>query len=258
MAEMTGKVAIVTGGLSGIGLAAAKELLRRGCKVAVGSRSGGEGKLNDEAQAFLGTSGIAAELDVGSQDSVDRFVAQTRKRLGTPLILVNSAGIYREAFLSNHSDAAWYEQIDINLNGPFRMIRAVFPLMIGASFGRIVNIASTAAGKGASGYAGYCSSKAGLVGLGLAASQEGAQHNVCCISISPTWVETPMMEAAVQRRAKAGGKDAEAARADIKKSNPQNRIVQPDEIASIIGYFCSEAPQSLTNIDIPMNAGADW
>ncbi|MCY4462491.1 MAG: SDR family NAD(P)-dependent oxidoreductase [Albidovulum sp.] len=255
---MTGSVAIITGGLSGIGLAAAEELIRRGHKVAAGSRSGGGGKLKNDAMAILGEHGFASELDVRSQISIDDFVALTRERLGTPLILVNAAGIFREGFLSDHSDSAWNDQIDINLSGPFRMIRSVFPFMIRAGFGRIVNVASTAARRGASGYAGYCASKAGLVGLSLATSQEGAPHNVACISISPTWVETPMMEAAVKRMAKAGGKSSEEARADIHNSNPQNRIVQPNEIASIIGYFCSEAPPSLTNVDIQVNAAADW
>ncbi|MDE0530767.1 MAG: SDR family NAD(P)-dependent oxidoreductase [Albidovulum sp.] len=255
---MNAKVAIVTGGLSGIGLAAAKELVRRGHRVAVGSRSGADSKRRECVEAVLEAKGIALELDVGSQESVDRFVAETRDRLGTPLILVNAAGIFREGFLADHSDPAWFDQIDINLSGPFRMIRAVFPSMASAGFGRIVNIASTAAAKGASGYAAYCASKAGLVGLGLAVSQEGAPNNVCCISISPTWVETPMMDAAVLRRAKAGGKDTESARIDIENSNPQNRIVQPSEIASIIGYFCTDAPRALTNIDIQVNAGADW
>lgn len=227
-----GRVAIVTGGLTGIGAACARALEAAGCRVAAGSRSGG-----------------FAPLDVGDPDSIEAFVAKVRAELGPPSILVNAAGIYRGSPLAELDDARWEEEIAVNLSGPFRMIRAVMPDMIAAGWGRIVNIASTAAHAGAAGYAGYCASKAGLVALSKVAAVEGAPHGVSCVSISPTWVETPMMDAAVAR-----GISKESIAAD----NPQGRLVQPEEIAALVAFCCSDAAPALTNEDIQVNAGAMW
>lgn len=255
---MAGRVAIVTGGLTGIGMASAKCLTEAGHKVAVCSRRGAEDDLAGQARALLGAGAVIAAADVADQLSVDRFVDQVGAELGPPTILVNAAGIYHEAFLSDHNDAAWFEQIDINLNGSFRMIRAVFPGMVRQNWGRIVNIASTAGSKGAAGYSGYCASKAGVIGLSKAVAVEGAPHNINCVSISPTWVETPMMDNALKRHAKAGGNTASDAKAALERSNPQGRLVQPSEIGTLVAFFCSDASPALTNEDIQINAGADW
>lgn len=255
---MSGRVAIVTGGLTGIGLAAAKCLVRSGHRVAVCSRSGAEPAAVSSMQAELGSDVLVDALDVASQESVDALVGRVRDALGPPQILVNAAGIYREAFLEDHGDAEWIDQIEVNLTGTFRMIRAVYPDMLEGRWGRIANLASTAGTKGASGYAGYCASKAGVIGLSKAVAVEGAPHGINCIAVSPTWVETPMMDNAVQRIASARGITREAAHASIEKSNPQNRIVQPQEIGELICFFCSDHSPGLTNVDIQVNAGADW
>lgn len=256
---MTTRVAVVTGGLTGIGLASAKVLMDMGHKVAVCSRRGHEDSVAHDVRKVLGASCFIGAMDVSDSASVGQFVAQVQSALGAPpTILVNAAGNYREAFLTNHDEAAWLDQIDVNLNGSFRTIRAMFPLMVAANWGRIVNIASTAGTKGAAGYAGYCAAKAGVIGLSKAVAVEGAPHNINCISISPTWVETPMMDIAMARHAKATGTTLEAAKARLHKSNPQNRLVQPSEIGAVVGFFCSDASPALTNIDIQINAGADW
>jgi NAD(P)-dependent dehydrogenase (short-subunit alcohol dehydrogenase family) len=214
--------------------------------------------LQAEIHRLLGDGVMLAALDVAERVSVDGFVASVRDTFGPPTILVNAAGIYHEAFLQDHSDAAWDDQIETNLTGAFRMTRAVFPGMIAAGWGRIANIASTAGTKGARGYAAYSASKAGLIGLSKATAVEGAPHGISCIAISPTWVETPMMENAFDRIATAQGITRDAARAVIAASNPQGRIVQPTEVAAMVDFFCSEAAPGLTNVDIQINAGADW
>ena len=255
---MIARIAIVTGGTTGIGLACAKALVARGHRVAIGARRAGDAAVKADVHRVLGDSVMLAALDVAERVSVDGFVASVREALGPPTILVNAAGIYHEAFLHDHSDAAWDDQIEINLSGAFRMTRAVMPHMIGAGWGRIANIASTAGSKGERGYAAYCASKAGLIGLSKATAVEGAPHGISCIAVSPTWVETPMMETAFDRIATAQGITREAARAVIAGSNPQGRIVQPDEVAAMVDFFCSEAAPGLTNVDIQINAGAEW
>ncbi len=252
------RTAIVTGGTTGIGLACAQALVARGYKVAIGARRAGDASVQAEVQSAVGRDVMMAPLDVANRASVNSFMASVRDAFGDPTILVNAAGIYHEAFLHNHSDAAWEDQIDINLSGAFRMTRAVFPGMIGAGWGRIANIASTAGTKGERGYAAYCASKAGLIGLSKATAVEGAPHGISCIAISPTWVETPMMENAFDRIATAQGISRAAARAVIAGSNPQGRIVQASEVAAMVDFFCTDAAPALTNVDIQINAGADW
>ena len=255
---MKKRTAIVTGGTSGIGLAIASLLVKSGHRVAVGSRRAANGKSREHPGQDGDETALVERLDVSCGDSIDRFARIVTDRLGQPQVLVNAAGIYKEDFLGEGDGANWFEQIDVNLNGPYRMIRAVFPGMIRSGWGRIVNIASTAASTGARGYAGYCASKAGLVGLTRAVSKEGAPHGISCVSISPTWVETPMMENALKRHVLNRGVDIEQARADIATSNPQERVVQPEEVAAIVAFCCSEAAPALTNEDIQVNAGADW
>lgn len=255
---MTQRIAIVTGGTTGIGLACAAALIARGHRVAIGARRAGEAAVQAEVRAALGDGVLLAALDVTSRPSINGFVAKVGEAFGPPGILVNAAGIYHEAFLHDHSDAAWDEQIAINLSGAFRMTRAVFPGMVAAGWGRIANIASTAGTRGERGYAAYCASKAGLIGLSKATAVEGAPHGISCISVSPTWVETPMMENAFDRIATAQGISRDAARAVLAASNPQGRIVQPAEVAAMVDFFCAEAAPGLTNVDIQINAGADW
>ena len=255
---MIQRTAIVTGGSTGIGLACAQALMASGHRVAVGARRAGDAGVQAQVRGSLGKDVMIAALDVAVRASVDGFVAQVVEALGTPTILVNAAGIYREAFLHDHSDQAWDDQIEINLSGAFRVTRAVMPHMMAAGWGRIANIASTAGTSGERGYAAYCASKAGLIGLSKATAVEGAPHGISCIAVSPTWVETPMMENAFDRIAAAQGITRDAARAVIAGSNPQGRIVQPAEVAAMVAFFASDAAPALTNVDIQINAGADW
>lgn len=255
---MTARVALVTGGLTGIGLASAKALAAAGHHVAICSRRGDVDELADAAHAALNGACLIGAVDVASQASIDDFVARVTRQFGAPQILVNAAGNYREGFLSDPDDTAWFDQIDINLNGCYRTIRATFAGMQALGWGRIVNIASTAGSKGAAGYSGYCAAKAGVIGLSKAIAVEGAPNGINAISISPTWVETPMMDAALQRHAAASGDTVLAAKAALLRSNPQGRLVQPGEVGSVVAFFCSDHAQGLTNVDIQINAGADW
>ncbi len=226
------RIAIVTGGLTGIGAACVAALNGAGCRVAVGSRSGG-----------------FAKLDVSDSASVTAFVEKVRADLGPPTILINAAGLYRGAPIDEQTDEDWDTDIATNLTGVFKMTRAVMPDMKAAGWGRIVNIASTAAHMGAATYAAYCSSKAAVVALSKVTAIEGAPHGINCVSISPTWTETPMMDGAVAR---GMSKDW------IASQNPQNRLVQAEEVAALAAFCCSDASPALTNEDIKVNAGAEW
>ncbi|HAA36816.1 MAG TPA: 3-oxoacyl-ACP reductase, partial [Gammaproteobacteria bacterium] len=107
-------------------------------------------------------------------------------------------------------------------------------------------------------HAAYCASKAGLLGLTRAVALEGAARGVTCTSVSPTWVETEMLRNSIALMADRSGLSLEAQRAEIAASNPQNRLVQSEEIAELVSFLCSELSPALTMEDVQVNAGAHW
>ncbi|MDH5356276.1 MAG: SDR family oxidoreductase [Gammaproteobacteria bacterium] len=252
------RVAIVTGGLQGIGLAIAKELVRQGAHVAIGSRRGDDPEQASAAREVVGGQGLVAALDVASTASVASFVDQVNERLGVPDILINAAGVSVHQVVEGHSDDDWQNVIDINLTGPFKMIRACLPAMKANGWGRIVNIASTAARVAEATHGAYCASKAGLVGLTKAVAKEGGPHGVTSVAISPGWVETEMLRQSAQKLAAKSGRTQAEEIAIMIQSNPQNRLIQPEEIAALAAFCCSDAAAGLTMEDIQVNAGTLW
>ena len=257
MTKYTEDLAVITGGLTGIGLECAKALKKMGNKIVIGSRrcNGPEVEL---AKKILGDKCYFIHLNVGDEKSIKEFISKVKETIGDPVILVNAAGIYKEAQIKDDNTEHWHDQLDVNLTGPFLMTKELMPGMIRKKFGRIVNIASTAGKVGAAGYAGYCASKAGLIGLSKVTALEGAPYNISCISVSPTWVETPMMDSAALRHSKENDTSQYKAKEDLKKTNPQNRLVQPSEIAALVAFACGKNCPALTNEDIQINAGALW
>jgi 3-hydroxybutyrate dehydrogenase len=125
-------------------------------------------------------------------------------------------------------------------------------------WGRIINIASTAARTAAATHAAYCASKTGLIGLTRAVALEGAPRGVTCVAISPGWVETDMLRESANILARKSGRSQAEEIAIMGASNPQNRLIQPSEIAALVAFCCSEAAAGLTMEDIQVNAGALW
>lgn len=255
--QHSGKTVIVTGGLTGMGRAIAAMLARQGALVHVGARRGAATDLTAGLTAEFGERIRFDALDVRRTDSCDRFVAGVLALRGRVDILVNAAGVYEEAAIDGHADQVWNDTIDTNLTGSFKMIRAVLPGMVAQKWGRIVNIASTAAHQGMAGNAAYCASKAGLLGLGRCVALEGAAHGVTCNSISPTWVETEMLKQFIDAEVAQGVPMAEV-RANYESSNPQGKLVQPDEVAGLVSYLVSDAARALTMADYQVNAGTVW
>lgn len=265
MNDLSGRQAIITGGLSGIGLAIATALTLAGASVAVGSRSAtGNDDPRHAAQLdqlrAAGQMVYAGPLDVTDQGSIDAFVAEAQKAIGPIDILVNAAGMTREQPVCGHSDALWHDILDTNLTGAFRMTRALLPSMMENRHGRIINIGSTAASVGWADNPAYCASKAGLLGLTRCVALEGAAHGVNCVMVSPTWVETDLMRRDVEEivHVEGKGRSVQQAMADIANENPQKRIIQPQEIADLVAFLCSDASRGLTMENIQVTGGALW
>lgn len=274
MGFLKGKAALITGGLTGQGLAIAKALAAEGADVALGSFVGAAARQNDAAAypqdhevstvracvAAFGTSVFAAHLDVRDSQEITAFIAAAAAKCGPFSILVNAAGTTAEQPVCGHSDALWDKIIDTNLTGAFRMTRALLAQMIERKWGRIINIGSTAASVGWKDNPAYCASKAGLLGFTRCVALEGAPHGVSCNMISPTWVETELMrrnvEQVIARERK--GRTLEDAMADIARQNPQQRIIQPGEVASLAAYLCRDEACGITAENIQITGGALW
>lgn len=274
MMSLAGRSALVTGGLTGQGLAIARALATEGAAIAVGSYMGGAARMGDAAayperdeieqvRLSLQAGGgrvFAAHLDVRDEGSIRDFIATAEAQCGPFDILVNAAGTTAEQPVSGHSDALWQKIIETNLTGAFRMIRALLPGMMARNWGRIINIGSTAATVGWKDNPAYCASKAGLLGLTRCVALEGAPHGVSCVMISPTWVETELMRRNVSQLVDREGKGRtlEDAMAEIAAANPQHRIIQPGEVASLAAYLCRDDARGITAENIQITGGALW
>lgn len=272
---LSGRVAWVTGGASGMGRAMAMAFAEAGADVAIGSllsdaAAGVAGEVAylpggeelEETRAELEARGVRAfarGLDVTSDASVEAFHAELREALGEVDILANAAGITAEQTLCGHPDALWERVVDVNLHGSYRTIRRCLPSMIERSWGRVINIASTAASVGAPTSAAYCASKAGVVGLTRCVALEGAPHGVTCNAISPGWVETRfgshwMHHIAEVQENRSGEAYIEEARA----ANPQQRLIQPEEIGALACYLCRDEAVGMTMQDLVVSGGSLW
>jgi 3-hydroxybutyrate dehydrogenase len=275
MKSLANRAAVITGGLTGQGLAIAKALAAEGAAVAVGSYIGEQAGRSGDAAAYpdpaeivtvraalrdFGVPTYVGHLDVRDTTAIDRFLHDAEAVGGPADILVNAAGTTAEQPVSGHSDELWTKIIDTNLNGAFRMTRTLLPGMISRRWGRIINIGSTAATVGWKDNPAYCASKSGLLGLTRCVALEGAPHGVTCVMISPTWVETELMRRNLEQVvAREGGTRTLAqAMAEVAEQNPQKRIIQPDEVAALAAFLCREEAKGITMENIQITGGALW
>jgi NAD(P)-dependent dehydrogenase (short-subunit alcohol dehydrogenase family) len=268
-------VAWVTGGATGIGRAIALALAKAGVKVAIGSLPE-NGKIPDSAYAALpslswiaqtveairaeGVEGFGAALDVRDSQSVDEFHRDATTALGPISILINAAGISAQEAIVAHTDETWGQVLDTNLNGPYRTIRRCWRTMIDGRFGRIVNIASTAADVGFPRYAAYCASKSALLGLTRCVALEGAEYGISCNAINPGSVGTDMMKLGSLRRIAQGGQgtSVEENFRIIAESMPQKRLITSEEVAETALYLCTEEAFGITGQAVTVSGGALW
>jgi 3-hydroxybutyrate dehydrogenase len=272
---LLGRSAWVTGGVTGIGRAIALALADAGANVAIGSLLAGGylpqaayaarptiGALDDTANAIRahGVDCFASGLDLRVDEDVDRFHRAAAEALGPIDILVNAAGISAQEEMIGHSDETWGVVLDVNLNGAYRTTKRCMGSMIERGWGRIVNIASTAAEVGYPRHSAYCASKAALLGLTRCVALEGAEHRVTCNAINPGWVASEMMRLGSERRVAQGGPGAtpEENMAFLAETMPQKRLIPAEEVAAFVVFLSRDDALGLTGEAITVAGGSIW
>ncbi|MFH5923652.1 SDR family NAD(P)-dependent oxidoreductase [Roseomonas xinghualingensis] len=247
MDGITGRHAIVTGGGTGIGLAVAAILTRAGARVTVvGRREAPLRVAVDSGQA----NGYEI-VDVTQEGAFPAALA----RCGAPAILVNAAGAAESAPFLKTDEAIWERMLRVNLLGAASATRAALPSMLEAGWGRVVNIASTAALRGYPYVTAYTAAKHGLLGLTRALALEVATRGVTVNAVCPGFTETDIVAESVARiMAKTGRSEAEA-RAELARHNPQGRLVQPEEVAATVLFLCGNGASAINGRAIAVDGG---
>ncbi|MDQ6877024.1 MAG: 3-oxoacyl-ACP reductase FabG [Candidatus Dormibacteraeota bacterium] len=225
-----GRVALITGAGRGIGAATAQLFAREGAKVAVSDLDEGPAK---EIAGPIG--GIAIACDVSDRAQVDRMVERTVKELGRLDVLVTCAGILRDNLLFKMTDEDWDDVIDTHLKGTFLCARAAQKAMVEQKYGKMVFLSSTSA-LGNRGQANYSAAKAGIQGLARTLAIELGVFNVNVNTVAPGFVETRMMRATAERMRV----DYDAMKEGAALQIPLRRVGQPEDIAHVIAFLCSD------------------
>jgi 2-hydroxycyclohexanecarboxyl-CoA dehydrogenase len=244
----SGRVAVVTGAGSGIGLGVAQHLVADGHAVALLDLDGTAVRSAAEELAGRGARVACHEVDVADRDALERVYASVREDLGPVTIVVTSAGV--EAFdpIVDISPEKWDRILAVNLTGTFTCMQLAVPDMVAANWGRIVTISSSSAQSGAPNMAHYVASKGGVIGLTKAFARELAGNGITVNTIPPTIVDTPMAAKGVQ----SGSVPSIEVMA---RMVPLGRAGTPDDIASACSFLCSEDAGYITGQVIGVNGG---
>lgn len=240
-----GRVAVVTGGASGIGEATVRRLCADGFKVVINYFSS-EAKAEALASelSFKGFDVITAKADVSDSGEVNEMIKKVAIDFGTPHILVNNSGIAQQKLFTDITDDDWNRMINTNLTGVFNCSRAVLPFMIHEKSGKIINISSMWGQVGASCEVHYSAAKAGVIGLTKALAQEIAPSGITVNCVAPGAVATKMM-------ASFSREDIDALCHEI----PLMRLGRPDEIAAAVSFFASDGADYITGQILGVNGG---
>lgn len=256
MMRLDGRVALVTGGGRGIGRAAALALAREGARVAVAARTREHLQSTTSEIAASGGEALPLACDVSSKQSVESVVEALVARWGGADIVVNAAGDAVSAPLARTTDDVWERMLAVNLTGTFLMTRAFVPQMVERGWGRVVNIASTAGRVGFPYLSAYCASKHGVVGFTRAVAIEVAAKGVTVNAVCPGYVDSDMTLRSIDNIVRTTGRTPQEARQALLASNPQGRLVAPEEVAHLVLMLCQPESAGINGQAIVLDGGA--
>lgn len=249
--QLLDKHVIVTGAGKGIGAAIVDALTAAGAKTTLMGRN--LAPLQEKAERLLQAQAIS--VDVTDSTAVKQAFAQARETFGPIDILVNNAGQAFTAPSHKMADDSWHQMIAVNLDSVFYCSREALADMRRRKTGRIVNIASTAALKGYGYVSAYCAAKHGTLGLTRAMALENATQGITINAVCPGYTETELVKNSIETIMEKTGRSEAEAREELTRSNPQGRLVQPEEVANAVLWLCSPGAESITGQAIAVAGG---
>ncbi|KAF1710397.1 beta-ketoacyl-ACP reductase [Pseudoxanthomonas kalamensis DSM 18571] len=240
----TPRIAVVTGGMGGLGTAICRALAHDGRKVVAVDLPTAAERTQAWLDSMQGLDVSVESADVSDFDSCQSLVAKIVQTHGALDILVNNAGITRDSTLRKMELAQWQALLDVNLSSAFHLCRHAIDGMLERGFGRIVNISSVSGQTGNFGQTNYAAAKAGLHGFSMSLARETAGKGVTVNSVSPGYIETPMTRAM-----------PEAARERTRAMIPAGRLGQPEDIARTVAFLSADAADYITGANLPVNGG---
>lgn len=250
---LSGRHAVVTGAGSGIGEAIALELARLGATLTLVGRR--EAPLLATCAKLAGSGHGHAVADITDHDGIAQALDAAAAVRGPIAILINNAGAAKSAPAGKTSIELWNEMLTVNLTGTFNCTRAVLPAMQAARWGRIVNIASTAGLVGYAYVSAYCAAKHGVIGFTRALALEVAKHGITVNAVCPGYTDTPLLGGAVDNIVAKTGRSSDDAKTTLAASNPQGRLVQPEDVARAVGWLCLPGSEAIHGQSIPVAGG---
>lgn len=252
--KLDGKVALITGGGTGIGTAIAARFVSEGAKVCITGRR--QELLNKVADSLPAGSVVTCAGDVSKYEDV-RLMVRKVLEFGNKLdVLVNNAGMDPPGAVTDVALELWRKVIEVNLTGPFLLMKESIPHMIKAGGGSIINISSLAGLRCIPAMPAYCSSKAGLIMLTKQAALDYGRYNIRCNVVCPGAVRTEMLENSIGNLAKALDTDLDSAFEYFSSNVPLRRVSKPDEIPGICSYLASDDSSFMTGATLVIDGGA--
>ncbi len=252
--KLEGKVVLITGGGTGIGTAIAERFVAEGAKICISGRR--QEMLDKVARSLLAGTVATCPGDVTKYEDVERMVKTALTFGGRLDVVVNNAGIDPGGTVTDVDVELWRQVIEINLTGPFLVMKAAIPHMIRGGGGSIINISSLGGLRCLPGMAAYCSSKAALIMLTKQASLDYGPFKVRCNAVCPGATRTAMLESALSPVAQALSTDVDGVFARISSNVPLRRVAAPEEISGICSYLASDDSSFMTGSVLLIDGGA--
>ena len=248
---MQNKVAVVTGGASGIGRAVAEKLASLGGKVVIADFNPETGSVAAEQ---IGASFIQADLSDAEQ--CRSVIAQAAELHGSVDILVNNAGFQHISPIEEFPVEQWNKLIGVMLTAPFLLMRYAWPMMKQSGWGRVINIASVHAMVASPFKAGYISAKHGVIGLTKTAALEGGEFGITVNAICPAYVRTPLVENQIADQARSRGIREDQVVSDVMLKNAAiKKLIEPEEVANLVAFLASDQASSITGSALTIDSG---
>lgn len=253
---LKGKVALVTGSTSGIGLATARCLAQNGADIALHGLLSHE-RGNELAATFQNEYGVRCLFDgadLKNPEAIAAFLERVIAEFGSVDILVNNAGIQHTEAVETFPAEKWNDIIAINLSAAFYSTQGVIPVMRDKGWGRIINIASVHGLVGSVNKSAYCASKHGIVGLTKVVALENAEHGITVNALCPGWVDTPILNDQISQFAEKNNLELqEAKRQIVTTKQPVPEMMGPAQIGEFIAFLCSDSAKTISGAALPID-----